>query len=311
MDDSRESPGTPASPDGSMRRLSRERLSRGLFVLPTLFTVGNLFCGYLSIWCSIRGTFEIAALPDHRRGGSRRAGRPYRAPDELRLRVRRGVRLSGGPRLLRRRSGRARLFLGAADFHRLGWMASFLFVVCGSMRLARFNIQTHVVGQEVLHRPSDPGGRRRRSRRSCWRRRSAWWIAGLDGGPARPDDHPLVPDDLDDPLSLLQGSRPAAPPARLDPSGDRRRLRGDRLPARRSRSWPSPWSSPPPAPRPSSPASSAASHGAGDGSGRRKTRPAVPRRTRLVSPLRFRLPFTGSWASVQSEATSAPEAARR
>ena len=28
---------------------------------------------------------------------------------------------------------------GLADFHRLGWMASFLFVVCGSMRLARFN----------------------------------------------------------------------------------------------------------------------------------------------------------------------------
>ena len=39
-----------------MAALSRERLSRGLFILPTLFTVGNLFCGYLSIWSSIRGT---------------------------------------------------------------------------------------------------------------------------------------------------------------------------------------------------------------------------------------------------------------
>src|SRR5947209_15333662 len=44
------------------RRLSRERLSRGLFVLPTLFTVGNLFCGYLSIWRSIEGAFEAAAV---------------------------------------------------------------------------------------------------------------------------------------------------------------------------------------------------------------------------------------------------------
>ena len=45
-----------------MARLTRERLSRGLFILPTLFTVGNLFCGYLSVWCSIRGTFETAAI---------------------------------------------------------------------------------------------------------------------------------------------------------------------------------------------------------------------------------------------------------
>ena len=46
---------------GRMRRLSRERLSRGLFVLPTLFTVGNLFSGYLSVWYSIHGVFEWAA----------------------------------------------------------------------------------------------------------------------------------------------------------------------------------------------------------------------------------------------------------
>ncbi|HYB53087.1 MAG TPA: CDP-alcohol phosphatidyltransferase family protein, partial [Thermoanaerobaculia bacterium] len=44
-----------------MKLSPRERLSRGVFVLPTLFTVGNLFCGYLSIWASIRGTFESAA----------------------------------------------------------------------------------------------------------------------------------------------------------------------------------------------------------------------------------------------------------
>ena len=39
---------------------------------------------------------------------------------------------------------------GLADFHRLGWMVSFLFVVCGSMRLARFNIQTHVVDKRYF-----------------------------------------------------------------------------------------------------------------------------------------------------------------
>ena len=39
---------------------------------------------------------------------------------------------------------------GLSDFHRLGWMASFLFVVCGSMRLARFNIQTHVADKRYF-----------------------------------------------------------------------------------------------------------------------------------------------------------------
>jgi CDP-diacylglycerol--serine O-phosphatidyltransferase len=39
-----------------------QRLSRRLFWLPTLFTVGNLFCGYLSIWRSIQGAFEAAAI---------------------------------------------------------------------------------------------------------------------------------------------------------------------------------------------------------------------------------------------------------
>jgi CDP-diacylglycerol--serine O-phosphatidyltransferase len=39
---------------------------------------------------------------------------------------------------------------GLSDFSRLGWLVSFLFVVCGSMRLARFNIQTHVVDKKYF-----------------------------------------------------------------------------------------------------------------------------------------------------------------
>ena len=49
-----------AQPTG--RKRLAQRLSRRLFWLPTLFTVGNLFCGYLSIWRSIQGTFETAAI---------------------------------------------------------------------------------------------------------------------------------------------------------------------------------------------------------------------------------------------------------
>jgi CDP-diacylglycerol---serine O-phosphatidyltransferase len=130
--------------------LTRERLSRGLFVLPTLFTVGNLFCGYLSVWCSIRGTFEVAAvliiaagILDALDGRIARMthstsafGEQYDSMADL-------VSFGVAPAVLA-------YSWGLSDFHRLGWMVSFLFVVCGSMRLARFNIQTHVVDKRYF-----------------------------------------------------------------------------------------------------------------------------------------------------------------
>jgi len=131
-------------------RLTRERLSRGLFVLPTLFTVGNLFCGYLSVWCSIRGTFEIAAILIIAAGvldgldgriarmthSTSAFGEQYDSMADL-------VSFGVAPAVLA-------YSWGLSDFHRLGWMVSFLFVVCGSMRLARFNIQTHVVDKRFF-----------------------------------------------------------------------------------------------------------------------------------------------------------------
>ncbi len=133
-----------------MGPLSRERLSRGLFILPTLFTVGNLFCGYLSLWASIRGTFEVAAyliiaagVLDGLDGRIARMthstsefGEEYDSLADL-------VSFGVAPAVLA-------YSWGLSDFHRLGWMASFLFVVCGSMRLARFNIQTHVADKKYF-----------------------------------------------------------------------------------------------------------------------------------------------------------------
>jgi CDP-diacylglycerol--serine O-phosphatidyltransferase len=129
---------------------SRERLSRGLFVLPTLFTVGNLFCGYLSVWNSISGTFEraalliiIAAVLDGLDGRIARLtnsasefGEEYDSLADL-------VSFGVAPAILA-------YSWGLADFDRLGWTASFLFVVCGSMRLARFNIMTKVVDKKYF-----------------------------------------------------------------------------------------------------------------------------------------------------------------
>jgi CDP-diacylglycerol--serine O-phosphatidyltransferase len=134
----------------ALKRISKERLSRGLFVLPTLFTVGNLFCGYLSIWSSIKGTFEtsalliiVAAVLDALDGriarlthSTSKFGEEYDSLADL-------VSFGVAPAVLA-------YSWGLSDFANLGWVASFLFVVCGSMRLARFNIQTRVVDKRYF-----------------------------------------------------------------------------------------------------------------------------------------------------------------
>ena len=133
-----------------MAGITRDRLSRGLFILPTLFTVGNLFCGYLSLWCSIRGTFENAAILIIAAGildgldgriarmthSTSKFGEEYDSLADL-------VSFGVAPAVLA-------YSWGLSDFHRFGWLMSFLFVVCGSMRLARFNIQTHAVDKRYF-----------------------------------------------------------------------------------------------------------------------------------------------------------------
>jgi len=156
-DDSGRAPSDSDSPEPDasgrpvrLRRLSKERLSRGLFVLPTLFTVGNLFCGYLSLWSSINGTFErsawliiIAAVLDMLDGRIARLtnsasefGEEYDSLADL-------VSFGVAPAILV-------YSWGLADFHRLGLAVSFFFVVCGSMRLARFNIQTKIADKRYF-----------------------------------------------------------------------------------------------------------------------------------------------------------------
>ena len=95
-----------------MRRLSRERLSRGtLRPADAVHRREPLLRLPLDLVLDPRDIRD-RRLPHHRRRGPRRARRPHRAPDELRVRIRRGVRLPRRSRLLRRRSGRARLLLG-------------------------------------------------------------------------------------------------------------------------------------------------------------------------------------------------------
>jgi len=118
----------------------RARLRRGVYLLPSLFTLGNMFCGFICIVHTLRGDYESAApfigfafVLDAPRWA-------HRAVDRGRERIRHRVRFAGGRHLVRAGTGDSHIRLGALG--RLGLAAGLLFVSAAAMRLARFNIQT-------------------------------------------------------------------------------------------------------------------------------------------------------------------------
>ncbi len=123
------------------RRPSEDEGSKGTYILPNLFTTANLFSGFYGIVSSINGQFVNAAVAvlvscvfDILDGkvarftrATSRFGMEYDSLADL-------VAFGVGPGLL--------MYLWALKpFGRLGWLAAFLFVACGALRLARFNVQ--------------------------------------------------------------------------------------------------------------------------------------------------------------------------
>src|SRR5437588_4433514 len=126
----------------------RRQLRRGVYVLPSLFTLGNMFCGYACIVYSMRGEYETAApfigfayVLDVLDGGIARmtgADSAFGVEfDSLADVISFGV----APAVLS-------FAWGLSSLGRLGWAAGFMFVACAAMRLARFNIQTPAGGDK-------------------------------------------------------------------------------------------------------------------------------------------------------------------
>ena len=118
---------------------------RKIYVVPNLVTTANLFFGFYSAIASIQGDFVIAAWAilgagvcdalDGRIARLARATSPFGVQYDSMSDL---VSFGMAPALL--------LFQWAlTPFGRLGWMASFLFVTCGALRLARFNVTTHSI----------------------------------------------------------------------------------------------------------------------------------------------------------------------
>jgi CDP-diacylglycerol---serine O-phosphatidyltransferase len=122
-----------------------EGMRKGIYILPNLFTTGSLFAGFYGIVATTNGKYDVAALwilissifdgldgkVARLTGTSSKFGVEYDSLADL-------VAFGVAPGVL--------MYCWALKpFGRLGWLAAFLFVACGALRLARFNVQVNTV----------------------------------------------------------------------------------------------------------------------------------------------------------------------
>ena len=126
----------------------RPRLRRGVYLLPSLLTMGNMFCGYACVVYAMRGEYETAApfigiavvldMLDGRiarlTGTTSAFGVEFDSLADI-------ISFGMAPAILS-------FAWGLSSLGRLGWAAGFLFVAAAAMRLARFNIQSSSGGDK-------------------------------------------------------------------------------------------------------------------------------------------------------------------
>lgn len=120
----------------------QRRFRRGMYLLPTLFTLGNMFCGYASVVQAMSRDFETAAMLigiamvldtldgfiARLTGSATAFGLEFDSLADV-------ISFGLAPAVLA-------FAWGLQPLGRLGWAAGFLYVTAAAMRLARFNIQT-------------------------------------------------------------------------------------------------------------------------------------------------------------------------
>jgi CDP-diacylglycerol--serine O-phosphatidyltransferase len=120
----------------------RAQRGRGIFLLPSLLTTGNLFCGFFSMLLSVDHRYQEAALAvlvamvmDLLDG---RVARLMKATSQF------GVEYDSLADVVSFCVAPAFLLYSFAlsQLGRPAWFGAFLFVICGALRLARFNVFT-------------------------------------------------------------------------------------------------------------------------------------------------------------------------
>ena len=142
----------------------RRGLRKGLYLIPSAFTAANIGLGFYSVMSSLRG-FQLLAgsVPDLNGATSHfdsaamaigwavlcdmldgRIARMTKTTTEI------GIQLDSiadvvtfglAPAVLAYVWGYGASLTEGTDLHRLAWFISFMFLMCGAFRLARFNVQ--------------------------------------------------------------------------------------------------------------------------------------------------------------------------
>jgi len=126
-------------------------MKKGIYILPNLFTTASLFCGFYSIIAAMNGDYLRAAVSilaacvldglDGRiarfTNTTSKFGSEYDSLSDL-------VAFGVAPASLA-------YAWALSHFGRYGWLAAFLFVACGALRLARFNIQIGILESKVFN----------------------------------------------------------------------------------------------------------------------------------------------------------------
>jgi len=153
MSDSEERPNPP-----------RRGVRKGLYLIPSAFTAANIGMGFFSVMASLRGfqilggaTPDLAAAAAHFDSAAIAIGWALLF-DMLDGRIARltkttteiGIQLDSiadvvtfgiAPAVLAYVWGYGTTLTEGSDLHRLAWFLSFMFLMCGAFRLARFNVQ--------------------------------------------------------------------------------------------------------------------------------------------------------------------------
>ncbi len=141
---------------GSLKRkVPATRLKKGIYLIPSLFTTGNLFCGFFSMIAAIEGQFLQAAiliiLANLLDGLDGAIARVTKTTSQF------GVEFDSLADLISFGVAPAVLvyFWALSPLGIWGWLAASLYVICGALRLARFNVQvstvekTHFIGLPI------------------------------------------------------------------------------------------------------------------------------------------------------------------
>ncbi|HUV12222.1 MAG TPA: CDP-diacylglycerol--serine O-phosphatidyltransferase [Acidobacteriota bacterium] len=130
-----------ASDDSVPRLRQRKKLRRSIYLLPSMFTVGNIFAGFFAVISTLHGDYGpaavaigIAVVLD---GLDGKIARLAGATSDF------GVQLDSLADVISFGIAPAVLVYswGLEDLGNFARIAAFVFLICGAMRLARFNIQ--------------------------------------------------------------------------------------------------------------------------------------------------------------------------